>query len=87
MYYLEVQHPELQFPALVVVVICFFSYFIAATFIAVYRMAIDTLLICFCEDSTHNAGEHFMSDRLSKFMSAEEQRSKDQMTEKRPLLS
>ena len=52
MYYFD-KHLSLQFPALIVVTICVFAYFLASTFISVYKMAIDTLFICFCEDCTH----------------------------------
>jgi solute carrier family 44 protein 1 (choline transporter-like protein) len=87
MYYIDAEHDEIQFPALIVIVICVFTYFIAATFMAVYRMAIDTLLICFCEDSENNKGQGFMSKRLEKFMSEEDRRIKEENTEKQPLVS
>lgn len=64
MYYLEEHEPTVQFPALIVLVVCVFSYFIVSTFMSVYRMAVDTLLLCFCEDSANNKSEPYASNRL-----------------------
>lgn len=33
-----------------------FAYLISHTFIGVYEMAIDTIFLCFCEDSARNDG-------------------------------
>ena len=48
------------------------TYYIAEVFFDLYKMAVDTIFLCFCEDSTHNDGKgnpFFMSDNLLKFMS------------------
>ena len=48
------------------------SYYIAEVFFDLYKMAVDTIFLCFCEDSAHNDGKgnpYFMSDNLLKFMS------------------
>ncbi|KAL4235863.1 hypothetical protein ACF0H5_004251 [Mactra antiquata] len=50
-----------------------FTYFISSCFMSVYEMTIDTLFICFCEDSIINDGEnrpYFMSTGLRECMSA-----------------
>ena len=47
-----------------------FSYLTAHCFIAVYGMAIDTIFLCFCEDSARNDGitrPYYMS-KVSKFV-------------------
>ena len=46
-----------------------FAYLIAHTFIGVYEMAIDTIFLCFCEDSTQNDGinkPYYMSRTAAK---------------------
>eukprot|EP00042_Codosiga_hollandica_P057139 m.840181 g.840181 ORF g.840181 m.840181 type:complete len:641 (+) comp59508_c0_seq9:56-1978(+) len=85
MYYLEKHEPSVQFPALIVVVVCVFSYFIASTIMTVYRMAVDTLLLCFCEDSANNKSAPYASERLQNFMSEEERRNREAF-ETEPLL-
>jgi len=48
-----------------------FSYISAHCFIAVYGMAIDTIFLCFCEDSARNDGinkPYFMSKGLMEFV-------------------
>ena len=48
-----------------------FAYLIAHTFIGVYEMAIDTIFLCFCEDSTRNDGinkPYYMSKDLMHFV-------------------
>jgi len=48
-----------------------FSYLTAHCFISVYGMAIDTIFLCFCEDSTRNDGinkPYFMSKGLMEFV-------------------
>jgi hypothetical protein len=54
-------------------VIIFISAWIIATgFLSVFDMAIDTIFICFCEDSKENDGSpqkpYFMSEALTKFL-------------------
>ena len=48
-----------------------FAYLIAHTFIGVYEMAIDTIFLCFCEDSARNDGinkPYYMSKDLMHFV-------------------
>lgn len=70
---------EVQYESLQILVCGIFSYFIACMFIGVYEMLIDTIFICFAEDSERNDGTaqkpYFMSTNLLKFMSAEEKRT------------
>ena len=47
------------------------AYFVAHCFLSVYEMAIDTLLICFCEDCLLNDGisrPYYMSSTLMAFV-------------------
>ena len=61
-------HPNVQFLAVPVGTVAVFAYLIAHCFLSVYEMVIDTLLLCFCEDSRVNNGkpgkEYFMSKSL-----------------------
>ena len=64
------------------------TYYIAEVFFDLYKMAVDTIFLCFCEDSTHNDGKgnpYFMSDNLLKFMSehASNQAAADEQKEKK----
>lgn len=63
-------------------------------YVGVYKMAIDTLVICFCEDHKFNDGSpekpFFMSDNLRSFISRAERRVQaetDKRTDKTPLLA
>eukprot|EP00051_Salpingoeca_urceolata_P033674 m.21737 g.21737 ORF g.21737 m.21737 type:complete len:667 (-) comp6538_c0_seq2:124-2124(-) len=65
------QDENLHYYGLVVFVICFFAYAIADAFFDVYKLTIDALLVCFCEDKTRNNGQdkpYHMSKNLLKFM-------------------
>ena len=64
MYYFNHHDTTLTYPSLVVATICVFAYFLASTFINLYKMVIDTLVICFCEDASNNKEQPFMSERL-----------------------
>ena len=48
-------------------------------FLGVFEMVIDTIFICFCEDTERNDGSlqkpYFMSANLLRFMAAEERSS------------
>eukprot|EP00051_Salpingoeca_urceolata_P006769 m.89580 g.89580 ORF g.89580 m.89580 type:complete len:652 (+) comp14976_c1_seq3:89-2044(+) len=82
-------NPDLHYFGFVVLAICVFAWFIAGSFIGVYKMAIDTLVICFCEDHKHNNGKDkpfFMSENLKRFISTEERRAQKE-TEKQYLLA
>uniref|UniRef100_H2Z454 Choline transporter-like protein n=1 Tax=Ciona savignyi TaxID=51511 RepID=H2Z454_CIOSA len=61
-------HPNVHHMAAPVGLIAVFSYLTAHCFISTYEMAIDTLLLCFCEDCRVNDGspgkEYFMPKSL-----------------------
>jgi len=48
------------------------AYAIATAFMSVYEMAVDTMLLCFCEDTERNDGSaekpYYMSDSLKSYM-------------------
>jgi Plasma-membrane choline transporter len=64
--------PEITFWAIPVLVICLISFFVAQAFMTVYDMAIDTILLSFCEDVEVNDGSkerpYFMPDSLLEFV-------------------
>jgi hypothetical protein len=70
---------DVQWESLQIVLITILAYFVANMFIGVYEMMIDTIFICFCEDSERNDGSpqkpYFMSANLLKFMAGEERRT------------
>lgn len=76
---------ELVYKSVVILFICIFTFLIASMFIGVYEMIIDTIFICFCEDSEKNDGSpekpYFMSKSLLKFMAQEDKRAQ-QRTER-----
>ena len=48
-----------------------FAYIVAHAFVGVYEMAIDTIFLCFCEDSSRNDGinkPYYMSRELMQFV-------------------
>ena len=56
-----------------VLVIAIFAYYIADIFLDVFKTMIDTIFLCFAEDSKHNNGKdkpYYMSDALLKFMNS-----------------
>eukprot|EP00054_Salpingoeca_dolichothecata_P014314 m.80628 g.80628 ORF g.80628 m.80628 type:complete len:645 (+) comp20931_c1_seq1:81-2015(+) len=63
---------NVHYVAIPVFLVCVFAYFIANVFFSVFEMVIDTLFLCFCEDSERNDGSmdkpYFMSDNLMRFM-------------------
>eukprot|EP00045_Choanoeca_perplexa_P009111 m.85985 g.85985 ORF g.85985 m.85985 type:complete len:648 (+) comp14756_c0_seq1:48-1991(+) len=65
---------DLHYWGVVVFFVCFVAWFIADLFLEVYDMTIDTIFICWAEDSDHNNGQedkpYFMSNNLLKFMNA-----------------
>lgn len=62
----------ISFYVLPVLLIGVIAYAIAASFMSVYDMAVDTMLLCFCEDSDRNDGSaerpYYMSDSLKAYM-------------------
>ena len=63
---------ELSSPMVPVLVTTLLAFFVATTFMNVYGMAIDTILLCFCEDKKVNgpAGPYYMSDELKHYIGA-----------------
>ncbi|XP_002129182.2 choline transporter-like protein 1 [Ciona intestinalis] len=65
-------HPNVNYIAAPVGLIAVFSYLTAHCFISIYEMSIDTLLLCFCEDSRVNDGtpgkEYFMPKSLMTYV-------------------
>jgi len=70
-----------------VLVLGFFSYFIATGFFIVYEVAIDVILICFLDETemrkTDSSQPPYMSDDLVKFIKTN---VSDRKTDKKPLL-
>merc|ERR1711871_1044579 len=71
--YKEGGSDELSAPLLPVVLTLVLAYFVADCFLYVYELAVDTVLLCFCEDEKVNSGggEVFMSDELAKYIGAQ----------------
>eukprot|EP00730_Choanoeca_flexa_P015721 TRINITY_DN7282_c1_g2_i2.p1 TRINITY_DN7282_c1_g2~~TRINITY_DN7282_c1_g2_i2.p1 ORF type:complete len:670 (+),score=191.83 TRINITY_DN7282_c1_g2_i2:67-2010(+) len=62
---------DLHYWGPVVFFVGFLAWFVADLFLEIYDMAIDTIFICWAEDSDMNNGQdkpYFMSDNLLKFM-------------------
>lgn len=61
---------EISSPMAPILLSLVLAWFVASTFLGVYEMAIDTILLCFCEDKEVNkeSGQYFMSDTLRKFV-------------------
>jgi len=68
--YVEV--PVLNYTVVPILIIGFGTYFIAGVFFGVYAMAVDTLFLCFLEDSERNDGSrqkpYYMSRELMKIL-------------------
>ncbi|ESO00101.1 hypothetical protein HELRODRAFT_192732 [Helobdella robusta] len=64
--------PSINYLAVPVFLVCVFAFVIAHCFLSVYKMVVDALLICFCEDCQKNDGtpgrEYFMSHSLMQFV-------------------
>ncbi|GMF23355.1 unnamed protein product [Phytophthora lilii] len=63
---------ELSSPLAPILLALLLGWFVASTLLGVYEMAIDTILLCFCEDKELNkaSGQYFMSDSLQKFVAS-----------------
>ncbi|POM80995.1 Choline transporter-like protein [Phytophthora palmivora] len=63
---------ELSSPLAPILLALLLGWFVASTLLGVYEMAIDTILLCFCEDKELNkaTGQYFMSDSLKKFVAS-----------------
>ncbi|XP_071837695.1 choline transporter-like protein 1 isoform X3 [Apostichopus japonicus] len=64
---------ELHYYAIPVFLACAFAFMVASSYFSVYEMAVDTLLLCFCEDIRTNDGSedkpYFMESGLMEFVS------------------
>merc|ERR1719507_1803256 len=70
-YYILRDNKEVQYFWPQIFVSVLFAYLIAHTFIGVYEMAIDTIFLCFCEDSARNDGitrPYYMSKGMMEFV-------------------
>eukprot|EP01132_Coremiostelium_polycephalum_P005149 gene5149-6409_t len=71
-FYVLQRQDDLTFYVIPVILIGFIAFAIATGFMSVYDMAIDTMLLCFCEDCERNDGSeerpYYMSKRLQKFV-------------------
>ncbi|KAJ8040264.1 Choline transporter-like protein 1 [Holothuria leucospilota] len=63
---------ELHYYAIPVFLACIFAFMVASSYFSVYEMAVDTLLLCFCEDIRTNDGTadkpYFMETGLLEFV-------------------
>lgn len=62
------------------------TYYLGAAFMEIYDMAIDTILLCFCEDSERNDGKkhpYFMSDSLKRFVDQSEKEALQRKLERK----
>jgi len=68
----ELPLPPLNFPLLPTILISLAAYLISSCFFSVYEMAIDTLFLCFLQDSEINDGSkekpYYMSRKLMKIL-------------------
>ena len=62
----EIKIPTLNFPLLPTVLITLAAYLISSCFFSVYEMAIDTLFLCFLQDSEINDGSREKPFYMSK---------------------
>lgn len=67
----EVDIPVLNFPLLPTLIITATAYLIATCFFSVYEMAIDTLFLCFLQDSEINDGSKEKPFFMSKYINLE----------------
>ena len=65
----EIKIPTLNFPLLPTVLITLAAYLISSCFFSVYEMAIDTLFLCFLQDSEINDGSKEKPFYMSKYIS------------------
>jgi choline transporter-like protein 2/4/5 len=69
---------ELSSQMVPIMMVLLIAYFVARTFLEVYGMCVDTLLLCFCEDKKKNKeGSYFMSEELQRAIGAKVSKNKD----------
>ncbi|KAF2898519.1 hypothetical protein ILUMI_07651 [Ignelater luminosus] len=68
----DIKQSELNYNLVPVIIICIGTFFIASVFFSVFTMAVDTLFLCFLEDSERNDGSsekpYYMSRDLMKIL-------------------
>ena len=64
----EIEIPTLNFPLLPTLLITLSAYLISTCFFSVYEMAIDTLFLCFLQDSEINDGSKEKPFYMSKYL-------------------
>lgn len=64
----DIKIPTLNFPLLPTVIITLTAYLISSCFFSVYEMAIDTLFLCFLQDSEINDGSKEKPFYMSKYV-------------------
>ena len=64
----DIELPTLNFPLLPTVLITLAAYLISSCFFSVYEMAIDTLFLCFLQDSEINDGSREKPFYMSKYV-------------------
>ena len=64
----DIELPTLNFPLLPTVLITLAAYLISSCFFSVYEMAIDTLFLCFLQDSEINDGSREKPFYMSKLV-------------------
>jgi len=77
---------DLNYWGVLVFFICIVAFIISDIFLNVYDMTIDTLFLCFAEDSDRNDGKtkpYFMSDSLAKFMKSQGNTVEEKKEEKK----
>lgn len=74
-----------RFWSIPLILVAINSYMIASAFMTVFEMAVNTLFICFCEDSERNDGSaekpFFMEDGLKQFI--EQSKKQNDMSAKK----
>ncbi|KAH3758480.1 solute carrier family 44 protein member 2 [Pelomyxa schiedti] len=68
--------PDLHYWVIPVVIVGVLSYLVSSAFTTTYKVAVDTILLSFCEDSErHDGKSHCWSNTLEKFMTSRHQNS------------
>ncbi|CAG0917812.1 unnamed protein product [Notodromas monacha] len=79
--FLATNVPETNYYAVPVIFVTIGTYFVASSFFSVYEMAIDTMFLCFLEDSEKNDGSvekpYLMSKSLMKVLGKKNHRYED----------
>merc|ERR1712070_527001 len=77
---------ELSNPVIPLVLTFLMAYFVASTFMNVYGMIVDSILLLFCVDKSENKGKeegYFMSDELARLLGEKRNKKKKEKKEKK----